>query len=199
MKPHREGVFYTVRIWPEPGDEQAQHVYLRWKREGIWDPRLTAWEVGALEAEERASALKVYGSFIESPLGPQYDHRCPTCEMSPTLHCDGCAICPGAAHAWWCHGQTCICGCPESRHYHKTVRGVTTRWGKPYVVVRRCRGTLCGCQGYDDVEGQAAFLMWCDCTDEEKAERRRWAIGIKMDFIFGMGAFEGMGELGAGS
>lgn len=195
--PHPEGVFYTVRIWPQPGDdEQVTDVFFRWKREGIWDPRISAWEVGALEAEERASALDVYASFIESSCGPEFDQSCPTCSRTATSHCDGCCACPGMPHAWWCHADTCICGCPKSRHYHKTVRGVTMRDGKPYTVVRRCRGTRCGCRGYHDVEQQGAYLAWCDCTDEERAERRALMGAILQEFALGLGIFEGM--LGAG-
>lgn len=44
---HPEGAFYTVRSWPRPGDdEQVADVFFRWKREGIWDPRISTWEVG---------------------------------------------------------------------------------------------------------------------------------------------------------
>jgi hypothetical protein len=185
--PHTEGVFYTVRIWDKPGDdEQATDIFFCWTREGTWDPRLTEWEVGALEAEERLSALEVFASFIPNPWGAE----CPTCGRTAQPHCSGCAACPGQPHPWWCHGDTCICGCPKSRHYHKMVRGVTTREGKPYTVVRQCRGRRCVCRGYKDVESQAALLVWLDCTDEERAERRAVLAAIIQEFVLGLGIFE---------
>lgn len=186
--PHREGVFYTVRIWDKPGDdERAPDIFFRWTRDGIWDPRITEWEVGALEAEERRAALKVFVAFIENPYGAE----CPTCTRTAYLHCPACAACPGQPHAWWCYGDTCICGCPKSRHYHKTVPGVTTREGWPYAVVRRCRASRCGCRGYEDVERQAALLAWLDCTDEERAERRAVLAAIIQEFAL-VGPSEGM-------
>jgi hypothetical protein len=101
-------------------------------------------------------------------------------------------------HAWWCHGETCICGCPKERHHHKTVPGVTTLNGKPYIVVRRCRGRLCGCRGFIDVEYQGAYLL-CTLTDKERAALRDLLQGALMnlqgrvmDLAFGFGPFDGL-------
>lgn len=186
-EPHGQGVFYTVNVM---GSDEQNEILFRWKREGIWDDRITRWEVGALEAEERAAVRQVYASFVESPYGPGFGRQCPTCTLTVTPHCDGCAACPGNPHAWWCHGETCVCGCPKSRHYSKIIRGVTTWKGTTYILPGRCRGRRCGCRHYEDVEYQGMYLAWCDCTPEEAAARRGMAVGILMDFAFGIGPFD---------
>jgi len=185
-RPHAEGFFYTI-LSRDPVEQSE--IYDRWKKQGIWDPRITAWEVGALESEERIAARMTYATFIESPYG-SWDH-CPICNLTATPHCDGCVACPGMPHEWWCHGDTCICGCPKSRHYHKTIRGATTAFGRPYTIARRCRGRKCGCPGYEDVEYQGSCLAWADCTDEERAERRALARVILQEWALGLGPFEG--------
>jgi hypothetical protein len=184
-----EGAFYTLLSW---SSNEQNDILDRWKRKGIWDERITKWEVGALEAEERAAVRLVYASFVESPYGPEFGRQCPTCTLTVTPHCDGCAACPGLPHAWWCHGGTCICGCPESRHHRKTFRGAKTWDGKPYTLAGRCRGRRCGCRRFDDVERQGAYLAWCDCTPEEAAARRALGVAILMDFAFGVGPFDGI-------
>jgi hypothetical protein len=187
-RPHPEGAFYTVNVLT---NDEANNILFRWKREGVWDPRIIRWEVGTLEAEERAAARLVYASFVESPYGPGFGRQCPECTLTVTPHCDGCAACPGKPHAWWCHGETCRCGCPKSQHYMRTM--ATTRDGTPWRHPCRCRGhRRCKCVTYRDVEEQGAYLAWCDCTDNERAARRGLAVGILMDFAFGVGSFDGL-------
>jgi hypothetical protein len=194
-RPHTEGVFYTIRSW---SCEEEADILDRWMRAGIWDQRITRWEVGALEAEERAAAGVVYKSIVKSTCRGTPSFGCPLCGMGPTPHCHGCAVCPGMSHAWWCHGGMCICGCPESRHHHKTVAGVTRLDGKPYIVARRCRGRLCGCRKFVDVEYQGAYLT-ASLTDEERAalqdllqEALMDLQGRLMDLAFGFGPFDGL-------
>lgn len=187
-RPHTEGVFYTVRSW---WCEEEADIMNRWKRDGIWDPRITKWEVGALEAEERATAGLVYEAIVKSTCRGTPSFGCPLCGMGDTAHCSGCAVCPEMPHAWWCHGETCRCGCPKTQHYMRTM--ATTRDGTPWRHPCRCRShRRCKCITYRDVEEQGAYLTWCDCTDEERAARRGLAVGILMDFAFGVGPFDGM-------
>lgn len=195
---HPEGAFYTIRSW---SCEEEADILDRWMRAGTWDQRITRWEVGALEAEERATAGLVYESIVKSTCRGTPLFGCPLCGMGSTPHCSGCAVCPDLPHAWWCHGGTCICGCPKERHYHRTIRGATRLDGKPYVVVRRCRGLLCGCRGFLDVEYQGAYLT-CTLTDEERAALQDLLQGALvnlqgrlMDLTFG---FDPLDELDGG-